>query len=83
MRFKCSVFQAITGSTVDGTSRDEEDLDKAIACVSQLCEEYSDPDFVVRMFSTTVSSGELVKLRTLRKYPNVYLCVDYKDICLR
>ena len=82
MRFKCRVFRTITGRAVEGTSRDEEDVKEVKAYVTQLCEQYPDPDFVVRIFSTTVSSSELIKLHTLSKYRNIYLCDDHGDILL-
>ena len=83
MAFRCRVFQAITGNSVEGTSYDGEVVEDAVAVVTQLCEQYSAPNFIVRIFSDAVSPVELVKLRTLGRYQNAFLCVDYKAVYLR
>ncbi len=83
MTFKCRVFQAITGSSVEEASYDSEVVEDAAAVVTQLCEHYPIPNFIVRIFSDAISPAELVKLRALGRYQNAFLCVDYKAVPLR
>ena len=83
MAFRCMVFRAITGSSVEEASSDKVVVEDAVAVVTQLCEQYPPPNFIVRIFSDAISPMELVKLRALGRYQNAFLCVDYKAIRLR